>query len=152
MGATDLQDCKDICMRYNFGGFVVKNEMAHFRKESGEAMVPLLRRSVGCTVYKRDVEAESVRFCITVPDPELPTFMESLEEWLAGGLVEKMKSTPDDLVALKDKADRWAEGVCKRSERTYCDFGKSLRNHLCAFCGRSCMNWRCKGCHKPFCN
>jgi len=91
-------------------------------------------------------------FCFTGAGSEAKEFRERFDAWVTGALTAELNGTAEQVEAVERRASRYAQGVCERSQRTWMDFGPTIKSTVCASCAKSIANKGCRGCRKTFCH
>jgi len=148
--AKSLEECKELCIRHDFGGFCVYEGRAHFRAEEGSVLKEKLFPKKGATFFIRDESVMSVQFRFEGTEQDQAQFKSRLRKWVKGELNTEINATADEVQELQSRSDN-PEGTCLRARRIAQDFGMAPTRNDCAACGRLCFNWGCKGCKRNFC-
>jgi len=135
--ATDLDECKALCIKHNFGGFCVHDGRAHFRADSGVDLSAKLSNKKGGILYVRDESESGVHFRFTGTPTDVETFRKRIQDWVAGNLVAELNADAAEVSSLQERSDKYFK-VCKDS----CP---------CTSCGAVADSRTCKNCYQPFC-
>lgn len=162
--ATDLEECKALCIKHGFGGFCIFKRRAFFREENPDILRTRLTQRLGATFYIRDETAQDVRFAFTSPGEQgSRQFQQTLSDWVQGKFTPQVNATQGQVDDLQHKSDNYSQGICDRAARAYVDFkfskvqqygdGAMITTALtpCATCSARAGSWGCQGCRRPFC-
>jgi len=147
-----LENCKAQCIFYGFAGFCVRDGRAQFWEGSPPAFKAALVESSGTTSHVCDYVRDGPQsFCFVGAGPKALEFRRRFQAWLAGELVAEMNATEEEVERIEDRANKYAQGICSRSQRVFMKFGKSVKIHICALCAKVTYNKGCRGCRRIFC-
>jgi len=149
--ATSLDDCKELCLRWGFGGFCVYRGKAYYRAEPGTELKKKLFARAEATLYIRDEHAQAVQFNFMGDEDAQEAFKVHLRAWVDGSLASKLNATAAEVETLQRRSENYARGICARSQRILVHFGLTVAWCACAQCSETCKNRGCKGCRRTFC-
>jgi hypothetical protein len=151
----ELDNCKEQCLYYNWGGFCVRNGKAEFWVGSGCSLKSALKDYTG-------IEGDTMDLCTYVYNAafefdfigagkQAQSFRKRFEDWVRGELVAEMNADDEEVTQCEKTSKLFAQGKCSRSQRVWMSFGGTLKGCACALCGASTKHAGCRGCRRIFC-